>query len=45
MMPIYPPTDLRIAPYHSDGNADMRHKIDGGVFVTHMCQWQACEQM
>ena len=22
-----------------------RHKIDGGVFVTHLCQWQACEQM
>lgn len=43
MIPIYPPTDLRIAPYHSDGNAD-RGKIDDGMFVTHVCQWQACEQ-
>lgn len=22
-----------------------RHKIDGGVFVSHVWQWQTCEQM
>lgn len=21
------------------------HRIDAGVFVTYVCQWQACEQM